>query len=638
MSLYKQLWLAIVFLLVLVFGVSVALSSLSAKRYLEQQLSIKNADNATALAISLTQQGADQVLMELTLAAQFDTGFYELIRLTAPDGELLVERRDQDGRTRAPDWFVQLLPIEAAPGLATIQSGWRQAATLELRSHDRFAYDELWRGTWRTALAFFLTALLAGIVGSLLLRRLLAPLDRVVGQARAIGERRFVTLTEPRTREFRALAGAMNQLSERVRAMLASEGERLERLQREETTDPVTGLLAREAFNARLEATLEGDDAGASGGLCLLRIAGLSALNQSAGRAVVDGALRSAGRALSTLCRDEDWLCGRLNGADLALLAPGAEDPRSAGMRLQDALAAAFASHSIEAPALPAACCSYESGSRREELFGALDAALLAAEQDGDSALVIATPGDRTPTHERLEHWRGVLAAAFRDDGFTLETFPVIDGEQHLVHREAMVRLREGDDLVPAARFLPWINRLQLGGELDRRVFALALHLAGASSGPLAINLSTAALADEEFPGWLDRSAGAAPDQASRLCIEVTEGGAYHHLPSFRRLCAIARQHGMQVGMDRVGQRLADLGQLHDLGIDYVKLDPVFVHDIDSTGGNRNLLRTLSTLVHAVGITVIADGVRSPAQWQALVELGVDAAGGPGVGGADRQE
>ncbi|HKK23806.1 MAG TPA: hypothetical protein VJ947_08980, partial [Pseudohaliea sp.] len=59
MSLYKQLWLAIVFLLALVFCGSVALSSLSAKRYLEQQLAIKNSDNATALAISLTRQEAE---------------------------------------------------------------------------------------------------------------------------------------------------------------------------------------------------------------------------------------------------------------------------------------------------------------------------------------------------------------------------------------------------------------------------------------------------------------------------------------------------------------------------------------------------------------------------------------------------
>ena len=317
MSLYKQLWLAIVFLLALVFLVSVALSSVSAKRYLEQQLAIKNTDNATALAISLTQQDADPVLMELTLAAQFDTGFYELIRLTGPDGEVLLERRDSGAGTRAPAWFTGLLPIEAAPGVATIQRGWSQAGTLEVRSHSRFAYDELWRTTWTQALAFFLTALAAGAAGSLLLRRLLAPLAGVVGQASAIGERRFVTLEEPHTREFRDLVGAMNRLSARVRDMLASEGERLEQLQRATTADPVTGLLDRGAFGAQLAATLAGDDAGATGSFCIGRLTQLTRYNEAYGRQVLDAVLASAGRNLNALCRDRDWSCGRLNGSEV---------------------------------------------------------------------------------------------------------------------------------------------------------------------------------------------------------------------------------------------------------------------------------------------------------------------------------
>ena len=63
MSLFKQLWLAIILLLTLVFGSTFVVSSLSAKRYLEQQLYMKNVDNAAALALSLTQQEADPVLL-----------------------------------------------------------------------------------------------------------------------------------------------------------------------------------------------------------------------------------------------------------------------------------------------------------------------------------------------------------------------------------------------------------------------------------------------------------------------------------------------------------------------------------------------------------------------------------------------
>ena len=53
MSLTKQLWLAILAVTSLAFGVSFLISSLSARHYLEDQLRLKNIDNANSLALSL---------------------------------------------------------------------------------------------------------------------------------------------------------------------------------------------------------------------------------------------------------------------------------------------------------------------------------------------------------------------------------------------------------------------------------------------------------------------------------------------------------------------------------------------------------------------------------------------------------
>ncbi len=145
MSLHKKLWIAIIVLLLLVFSGSFLVSTLSAKSYLEQQISMKNADNAAALALSLTQQGADDVLLELTLSAQFDTGFYELIELRDPEGKLKILRQDEQPIDQAPSWFVAAFKINVDDGIATVQSGWQQVGTLNLRSHSKFAYERLWQ-------------------------------------------------------------------------------------------------------------------------------------------------------------------------------------------------------------------------------------------------------------------------------------------------------------------------------------------------------------------------------------------------------------------------------------------------------------------------------------------------------------
>ena len=137
MSLIKQLWIAIALVMTVAFGGSLVVSVLSARHYLEQQLQVKNIDNATALALSLTQMDKDPVTMELQVAAQFDAGHYRFIRLTAPNGETLVEKVYEGKLEGAPSWFARLIPIRAEPGQAMVQDGWKQFGTISLASSAR---------------------------------------------------------------------------------------------------------------------------------------------------------------------------------------------------------------------------------------------------------------------------------------------------------------------------------------------------------------------------------------------------------------------------------------------------------------------------------------------------------------------
>jgi len=147
MSLVKQLWLAIVVVMAIAFGGSLIVNVLSARAYLQQQLQIKNIDNATSLALALTQLDKDPITVELLVSAQFDAGHYRFIRIIAPTGETLVERVFEGEVVGAPRWFTQLIPLEAEPGRAQVQDGWRQFGTVMLASNEQFAYKNLWQGT-----------------------------------------------------------------------------------------------------------------------------------------------------------------------------------------------------------------------------------------------------------------------------------------------------------------------------------------------------------------------------------------------------------------------------------------------------------------------------------------------------------
>jgi len=83
MSLIRQVWLLLLGVILLACATSVAVSVWTARDYLETQLTLKNHDNAQALALALTQQGGDLALLKVVVAAQFDTGHYRRIALRA---------------------------------------------------------------------------------------------------------------------------------------------------------------------------------------------------------------------------------------------------------------------------------------------------------------------------------------------------------------------------------------------------------------------------------------------------------------------------------------------------------------------------------------------------------------------------
>ena len=92
MSLFRQLWLAVILVTLTSFTGSFAVSMLSTRSYLEQQLQRKNIDNANSLALSLSQLSKDSVTIGLQIAALFDNGQYESISITSPDGKVIAER------------------------------------------------------------------------------------------------------------------------------------------------------------------------------------------------------------------------------------------------------------------------------------------------------------------------------------------------------------------------------------------------------------------------------------------------------------------------------------------------------------------------------------------------------------------
>lgn len=633
MSLTKQLWISVAVLVALAFGASFVLSALSAQKYLEEQLYLKNTDNATALALSMSQVADDPVTVELLLSAQFDSGHYQFIRLVDPHGKVLIEHSNPAVSIDVPGWFQRLVPLQASAGVAQVQNGWKLFGTLFLQSHSRFAYESLWQETLNLTFWFLGVATLAGILGTLAIRSITRPLGKVVNQAEAIGARRFIAVDEPKIPELRTLVGAMNGLSKRVKRILEEESERLEILRREIEHDPLTGLLLREPFLKRTESVLSREDASAAGGLVIARVAKLADMNRSLGRETTDQLLRRIGERLSALCAEKsEWAAGRLNGADFALLAPGNNAAFDLAQEVADALHLA-----VDDPGnagecfLPLGATAMEPGETLSRLLSRTDTALITAERNGTGAVQIVTTEVQPRQITDLEGWRVSLNQALDADRLTLARFPVVDVNGQLLHFETPVRLRIGDDWLAANSVLPWAARLGFMPRLDVKVVEKALKEIAVQGKPLGVNISPEALCDPGFRTILVQKLHKAPKLANSLWLEVSEGGAVRHVAEFRKLVAALKPLGTKVGIEHVGPQFSRIGDLHDLGLDYVKIDSSLIRGIHENPGSQAFLRGLCMIVHSIGMTAIAEGVQCREEVNCLAGLGVDGMTGPGV-------
>ena len=128
MSLFRQLWLAVISLTIVIFIGSFLVSVLNARSYLEQQLSIKNIDNANALALTLSQlPERDPTAIELLISAQFDSGHYQEIRLDDPAQRVILQR------TYAGDALARRFGLRRFSRSA-LRRGWRKYKTVGANS------------------------------------------------------------------------------------------------------------------------------------------------------------------------------------------------------------------------------------------------------------------------------------------------------------------------------------------------------------------------------------------------------------------------------------------------------------------------------------------------------------------------
>jgi len=636
MSLIKQLWLAIILILALASSGSFILSTLSSKQYLEKQLQMKNNDNAVTLALSMTQLPKDPVTLDLLLSAQFDSGYYQYIALLDANGKPLSERVNKNLKTHAPQWFINAIPLQVEPGIADIQEGWAQFGTLKLESNTTFAYNKLWDSTIQIALWVLLIGLISCYLGGQLLKKILKPLDDVVDQAQAIGESRFIMINVPKTKEFKSVVNAMNTLSNRVKKTVTAESARLEELRFDNNYDHVTGLMNHDYFVKKVNASISHEEYFNEGVMVITRILNIAEIDQKLGYKETNQLLKTIADALQHLCEQNTALsASRLSGADFSVFSNQPADCYSLGTSINSVFekVSNITGQDILVNFLTISARITRSDSA-EHIINSVHHVLDDIGSEGSNNLHVINSGELNQYQDHnLQEWKNLLTSALDNKRIKLESYAVVNQVGDLIHYESPVRLQLASDgkWFCAGEFITWADKLDLINRVDELVLQTAVNSLAHGAMPIGLNISASAICN---PAFIDAAMTTIKQQiqiADKLYFEVPEQSAFDHLPEFRQFCIAVKALGCKVGIEHVGTRISRLGELHDIGLDYIKIDASVIRDINKNEANKTLLRGLCMIAHSIGVIAIAEGVQNNDEINTLKLLGIDGMTGPGI-------
>jgi EAL domain-containing protein (putative c-di-GMP-specific phosphodiesterase class I) len=112
------------------------------------------------------------------------------------------------------------------------------------------------------------------------------------------------------------------------------------------------------------------------------------------------------------------------------------------------------------------------------------------------------------------------------------------------------------------------------------------------------------------------------------LRLELTETMLMDRGEKTIELLSEIKAQKIQLSIDDFGTGYSSLSYLHRFPIDALKIDHSFVSPIDAEGNNCEIVNTIITLAHSLGIKAIAEGVETSHQLTQLRNLGCDEAQG----------
>ncbi|MES2581770.1 MAG: EAL domain-containing protein [Pseudomonadota bacterium] len=270
-----------------------------------------------------------------------------------------------------------------------------------------------------------------------------------------------------------------------------------------------------------------------------------------------------------------------------------------------------------------------------EDADGALrdaDIAMYEAKRTGRARYVMFEPSMRQQVSASVALENDLRQALEKQELFVVYQPLVNLASGAFTGMEALLRWRHPQrGMVSPVEFIPVAEACGLIASLGQFVLQTACHafaamplaVADGVQASLAVNLSRAQLRQPGLVADVQdalRTNGLSPGQ---LVLEVTESLAAQDEEVLTTLHAI-RALGVALSLDDFGTGYSSLSCLHELPVNFVKVDRSFVSQAQTSAYHRVLIEATIRMAHTLGLGTVAEGIETEGQARLMAELGCD--------------